>query len=156
MPDRRVVLVGAGAIAAGLGRALPARSAADRSSRKETGMGRVVGLGGVFLKVEDEKAWRDWYTQALGVKFADFGGAVFTHPKKGVTQISPFAASSDYFKPSTAPFMINLIVEDIDGLIAQAAAHGAPCLGRQDDATYGRFAWLLDPAGIKVELWEPA
>ena len=56
MPDRRVVLVCAGAIAAGLGRALPARSAADTSSRKETGMGRVVGLGGVFLKVEDEKA----------------------------------------------------------------------------------------------------
>jgi predicted enzyme related to lactoylglutathione lyase len=156
MPDRRAVLSGAGAFAAGLGLAPQALPASDHSFQKESGMGRVVGLGGVFLKVEDEKAWRDWYTQALGVTFADFGGAVFTHPAKGITQISPFAASSDYFKPSTAPFMINLIVEDIDGLIAQAAAHGSPCLGRQDDATYGRFAWLLDPAGIKVELWEPA
>jgi predicted enzyme related to lactoylglutathione lyase len=149
MPDRRVVIAGAGAIAAGLGLASSTQSAPNPSPGKDSHMARVVGLGGIFLKVDDEKAWRDWYTKALGVHFTDYGAAVFTPPKKGVAQISPFAATTTYFKPSTAPFMINLIVEDIDGLVAQAAAHGAPCLGRQDES-YGRFAWLLDPAGIKV------
>jgi len=157
MPDRRAMIGGAAAaVAVGSGFASQTRSAVEPSTLKESSMASVVGLGGVFLKVGDEATWRDWYMKALGVQFAKFGGAVFKHPAKGVTQISPFAANTDYFKPSTAPFMINLIVEDIDGLVAQAEAHGAPCLGRQDDATYGRFAWFMDPAGIKVELWEPA
>jgi predicted enzyme related to lactoylglutathione lyase len=156
MPDRRTILSGAGAVVAGLGLASQVRATPENSNQKESIMAGVVGLGGVFLKVEDERAWREWYTKALGVQFAKFGGAVFKHPGKGVTQISPFAPNSDYFKPSTAPFMINLIVEGIDALVAQAEAQGSPCLGRQDDATYGRFAWFVDPAGIKVELWEPA
>jgi predicted enzyme related to lactoylglutathione lyase len=151
--DRRTLLTGAGATAVGAGLASEAGSQA--APAKADG-GRVLGLGGVFLKVADKKAWRAWYAEALGVKFEDFGSAIFPHPKAGVTQLAPFAADSDYFKPSTAPFMINLIVEDIDALIERAAAHGAPCLGRQDDPSFGRFAWLLDPAGIKVELWEPA
>jgi len=156
MPDRRAVLGGAGAAVIGLGLASPVRSSPNDSIPKETKLARVLGLGGIFLKVEDETAWRDWYAEALGVHFTDYGSAVFSHPSKGVTQLAPFGAKSDYFKPSTAPFMINLIVEDIDGLVAKAQAHGAPCLGRQDDETYGRFAWFMDPAGIKVELWEPA
>ena len=68
--------------------------------------------------------------------------------------MASFSADTDYFAPSDAPFMINLIVEDIDGVLAKAEAAGEKALGRQDES-YGRFAWLLDPAGIKVELWEP-
>lgn len=114
----------------------------------------VIGLGGVFLAVADAGHWRAWYERVLGVSFTDFGSAVFPHSEGGFTQVAPFAADNPYFHPSTAPFMINLVVEDIDGLVARAVAAGAECLGRQEDG-YGRFAWFLDPAGVKVELWEP-
>lgn len=117
-------------------------------------MGKVLGLGGVFLKIGEVETWRAWYARVLGVKFEDFGSAVFTHPAAGFTQLAPFAADTDYFAPSAAPFMVNLIVEDMDALLARAAREGAATLGRQEEP-YGRFAWLIDPAGIKVELWEP-
>ncbi|HEY5070788.1 MAG TPA: VOC family protein [Caulobacteraceae bacterium] len=117
-------------------------------------MGKVLGLGGIFVKMAELEDWRAWYARVLGVKFEDFGSALFAHPKTGFTQLAPFAADTDYFAPSTAPFMINLIVEDIDAVLVRAAAAGAAPLGRQDES-YGRFAWLIDPAGIKVELWEP-
>lgn len=151
--DRRSILGGAGAIAGGFGLASPAQSEPGHTDTSDPKSPRVLGLGGVFLKVDDPKAWRAWYARVLGVRFADFGSAIFAHPHAGFTQITPFADTS-YFKPSKAPFMINLIVENIDGLVARAAEQGAPCLGRQEES-YGRFAWLLDPAGIKVELWEP-
>ena len=148
--DRRSIIAGAGVVVAGLGLASTAESA-EAPAERTAG---VVGLGGVFLKVEDPAAWRAWYERVLGVKFESYGSAIFPHPNRGFGQIAPFAEHTTYFKPSQAPFMINLIVEDIDGLVARAAAQGVPCLGRQDEA-YGRFAWFLDPAGIKVELWEP-
>jgi predicted enzyme related to lactoylglutathione lyase len=117
-------------------------------------MAKVLGLGGVFVKVDDLEAWKGWYATVLGVKFEDYGSAIFAHPKVGCVNLSPFASDSSYFAPSSAAFMINLIVEDMDGVLARAAEHGAQALGRQDES-YGRFAWLLDPAGVKVELWEP-
>ena len=117
-------------------------------------MAKVVGLGGVFIKAADMAAWRAWYRDVLGVGFEDFGGAVFRHPDAGFTTLAPFAADTDYFQPSSQPFMINLIVEDIDGVLAAARAAGVEPVGRQDE-DYGRFAWLIDPAGVKVELWEP-
>ncbi len=117
-------------------------------------MAKVLGLGGVFVKCADAVAWRDWYARVLGVKFEDYGASLFAHPKVGSTNLASFPADTDYFAPSQAPVMINLIVEDMDGLLAKAASEGVEPLGRQDES-YGRFAWLLDPAGIKVELWEP-
>jgi predicted enzyme related to lactoylglutathione lyase len=117
-------------------------------------MAKVVGLGGVFVKAADLPAWKDWYRRVLGVSLEDYGGAMFEHPAIGFTQLAPFGADSDYFAPSTAPFMINLIVDDLDGVLAIAAAAGETPLGRQED-DYGRFAWLIDPAGIKIELWQP-
>ncbi len=117
-------------------------------------MARVLGLGGVFVKAPDLEAWRAWYRDVLGVRFEDFGAAIFKHPDAGFTTLAPFAPDTDYFLPSAQPFMINLIVEDIDGVLAAAAAAGALPAGRQDE-DYGRFAWLIDPAGVKVELWEP-
>jgi len=152
--DRRSIIAGAGVVAAGLSLASTVESEAAPAPAPDGRTARVVGLGGVFLKVEDTKAWRAWYERVLGVTFTSYGSAVFPHPVQGVEQISPFAADTTYFKPSQAPFMINLIVEDIDGLVARAAAQGVPCLDRQD-GSYGRFAWFLDPAGVKVELWEP-
>jgi len=117
-------------------------------------MTRVLGLGGVFVKTVDPDAWRAWYRDVLGVRFEDFGTATFAHPKSGLTTLSAFPPDTDYFQPSSAPFMINLIVDDLDGILAMAKAEGVEPTGRQDEP-YGRFAWLIDPAGVKVELWQP-
>ena len=117
-------------------------------------MAKVLGLGGVFFKVQDPEGVRAWYAKVLGIEFDAYGGTHFKHPDKGVTVLTPFKADTDYFKPSTAPFMINLIVDDLDGVLAHAKAAGVEPLGRQD-ADYGNFAWLLDPAGVKLELWQP-
>ncbi len=119
-------------------------------------MAKVLGLGGIFFKAEDPAAVREWYARVLGFDVKSWGGAIFNHPKTGKTNWSPFAADTKYFEPSAAPFMINFIVDDIDGVLAKAAAEGVEALGQQDEGGLGRFAWLLDPAGVKIELWEPA
>ncbi len=117
-------------------------------------MGKVLGIGGVFYKAQDPQSVRDWYAGVLGFELTPWGGVKL--PGSGASQQwSVFAADTDYMAPSEQPFMLNLVVEDLDGLLERAAAAGAPVLERQEEA-YGRFAWLLDPAGVKVELWEPA
>src|ERR1041384_455363 len=116
-------------------------------------MARVTGLGGIFYKVEDKAATALWYKETLGVG-GDWG-AMFPHSGDpgGYTLLSPFKASSDYFAPSPAAFMINLRVDDLDGMVADLEAKGIAILGRQDE-DYGKFAWILDCDGIKVELWQ--
>lgn len=117
-------------------------------------MAKVSGLGGVFYKVADTEATRSWYRDTLGVG-GDYG-AMFPFKNddpEGFTLLTPFEAGSDYFAPSTERFMINLRVDDLDGMIADLAAKGIEILGRQDK-DYGRFAWILDPDGVKVELWQ--
>ncbi|MBI1685332.1 VOC family protein [Caulobacter hibisci] len=118
-------------------------------------MAKVLGIGGVFFKAKDPKALAEWYTRVLGFETESWGGAVFQHPKIGMASWSPFPADTRYFEPSAASFMINLIVDDLDGVLAKAAAEGVEATGRQDEE-YGRFAWLVDPEGFKVELWQPA
>ncbi|MFZ5670957.1 MAG: VOC family protein [Pseudomonadota bacterium] len=118
-------------------------------------MARVLGIGGVFFKAEDGDAVRDWYRRVLGLDIQDWGGTAFSHPDRGAVVWSPFAADTGYFAPSTLPFMINFIVDDLDGVLARAGAEGVEALGRSDDDPSGRFAWLLDPAGVKIELWQP-
>jgi predicted enzyme related to lactoylglutathione lyase len=118
-------------------------------------MARVLGVGGVFFKAADPAAVNAWYERVLGFQISDWGGAVFDHPAIGKTNWAPFKADTDYFAPSDAAFMINFIVDDLDGLLAKAAAEGVEPTGRQDEEM-GRFAWLMDPAGVKIELWQPA
>jgi catechol 2,3-dioxygenase-like lactoylglutathione lyase family enzyme len=118
-------------------------------------MARVTGLGGIFYKVADPKRTADWYRDMLGL-----GGEWGIHlPWSGepgedpYSLLSAFKADTDYFSPSAEPFMINLRVDDLDGLIAQLEAKGVEVLGRQDE-DYGNFAWIMDPDGIKLELWQ--
>ena len=118
-------------------------------------MGKVLGIGGVFFKAGDNVEVRDWYAKVLGFEVADWGGVVFPHPATGYQGWSPFKADSDYLDPSPHPMMINLIVDDLDEVLAKAKAAGVEPLRRDDGDDAGRFAWLLDPMGIKVELWEP-
>lgn len=118
-------------------------------------MAKVLGIGGIFFKAEDPKALGEWYKRVLGFPVTDWGGAMFPHPTLGLTLWTPFKADTDHFAPSPHPFMINLIVDDIDGVLERAKAEGVEPIKRQDDENFGRFAWILDPAGVKVELWQP-
>ncbi|MEA3054252.1 MAG: hypothetical protein QOG72_3155 [Sphingomonadales bacterium] len=116
-------------------------------------MAKVTGLGGVFYKVEDKEATARWYKEMLGVG-GEWGATfAFAGDPGGYTVLSQFKASSDYFAPSEARFMINLRVDDLDAMIAELEAKGIEILGRQDEE-YGKFAWILDCDGIKIELWE--
>jgi predicted enzyme related to lactoylglutathione lyase len=118
-------------------------------------MAKVLGIGGVFFKAADPAALAAWYARVLGVEVQDWGGATFPPLPHGVTVWSPFKPSSDYFAPSEQPFMINFVVDDLDGVLARAKTEGAQPVGRNDKDPSGRFAWLMDPAGVKIELWEP-
>jgi catechol 2,3-dioxygenase-like lactoylglutathione lyase family enzyme len=113
----------------------------------------VTGLGGLFYKVADTEATSRWYKETLGV--GGEWGAMFPHSASpdGYSLLSAFKSTSDYFDPSGAAFMINLRVDDLDGMIADLEGKGVEIIGRQDE-DYGKFAWILDCDGIKVELWQ--
>ncbi|HEV7386598.1 MAG TPA: VOC family protein [Phenylobacterium sp.] len=117
-------------------------------------MAKVLGIGGVFFKAADPQAVRDWYARVLGFEIQEWGGVIWPHPAIGHGNWSVFEAATRYYDPSNAPFMVNFIVDDLDGVLAKARDEGAEPLDQQDD-TYGRFAWLMDPAGVKIELWQP-
>ena len=119
--------------------------------------GHVTGVGGVFFKAKDPKALAAWYRDVLGLPLEAWGGAALrydapNHPP--ALAWNAFPASTKYFAPSTSEFMINYAVDDMNALLARLRAKGVPILKRVDDAN-GRFAWILDPEGNKIELWEP-
>lgn len=123
-------------------------------------MAKILGLGGLFFKSADPDATRGWYTRVLGIEFESWGGVVFrpevaaAHPG-AATVFSPFEASTDHFAPSDAPFMINLMVDDLDAILARCAEQGVEPLERVPDQGMGRFAHIMAPDGLKIELWEP-
>ena len=124
-------------------------------------MARITGIGGVFFRARGETAaLAAWYRDALGLHLQDWGGAVLSWPEDragdgGCTVWHLAAADSTWFDPSPAPFMINYRVDDLDGIIARLAAMGTPLHQGPETHENGRFAWVIDPEGNKVELWEP-
>lgn len=118
-------------------------------------MARVLGIGGVFFKARDVEAAKAWYARVLGFDVTPHGVMFPPLPEGGVTVWSPFAADTTYFSPSAAPMMLNLVVDDLDAVLARVRAEGVEVLGVQDEP-YGRFAWILDPDGLKLELWQAA
>ena len=124
-------------------------------------MTRVTGIGGIFFKAKDAPALRAWYKQHLGIDVQPWGGAAFDwngpdNPDGvGTTAWSLFAQTSDHFAPSTAPFMINYRVHDLHALLAALRAEGVRIEGELQESEYGKFGWIVDPEGNKVELWEP-
>ncbi|HEX4737358.1 MAG TPA: VOC family protein [Allosphingosinicella sp.] len=119
--------------------------------------GRITGIGGVFIKSANPKALAAWYRDVLGIKLEAWGGATLKydapgHPAEIVW--SAFPAQSGYFAPSTREVMLNFAVDDLDVFTARLKAKGVPILKRNEDAT-GRFAWIMDPDGTKIELREP-
>lgn len=119
--------------------------------------GRITGVGGVFFKAKDPKALAAWYRDVLGLPLEAWGGAALRYdaPKHPPALIwNAFPASTNYFAPSTGDFMINYAVDDMDAFLSRLRAKGVAILKRDDDPN-GRFAWILDPEGNKIELWEP-
>lgn len=119
--------------------------------------GHITGIGGVFFKAKDPKALSAWYRDVLGLPLESWGGAMLrydapNHPP--VLTWNAFPASTSYFAPSTSDFMINYAVDDMDAFITRLKAKGVSILKDEDDPN-GRFAWILDPEGNKIELWEP-
>jgi len=119
-------------------------------------MARALGVGGVFFKSPDPARLRSWYAQWLGIAADEYGAnfAPAAMPEGAVTVWSPFAATTDYFAPSSASFMINFVVDDLDGVLAQVRSGGAEVVGTENH-DYGRFGWFVDPDGNKIELWQP-
>ena len=122
-------------------------------------MAKVLGIGGVFFKAQDPKQLATWYESWLGLEIdPSFGGTSFypsTLPDEAYTVWSPFKESTTYFDPSTSPFMINLIVDDLPGALSQVKEGGATLVGDPEASEYGAFGWFIDPEGNKVELWQP-
>jgi len=121
-------------------------------------MARVLGVGGVFFKSEDPEKLGQWYQEWLGVPVDPPYGASFKSadmPAEGCTVWAPFKQETTYFQPSEHPYMFNLVVDDLDGALAQVKEGGAEIVGEVEEFDYGRFGWFVDPEGNKVELWQP-
>lgn len=121
---------------------------------------RVTGIGGVFLKVRDKAAMNDWYAKHLGIPVTEWGAMFHWREKdapdqEGMTIWSLFRHDSDYFGPGNSQVMLNYRVENLDVLLEALKAEGVKIDPKRQDEDYGRFAWIYDPEGNKIELWEP-
>jgi predicted enzyme related to lactoylglutathione lyase len=126
-------------------------------------MAKVTGIGGVFFKASDPEALKQWYVKYLGVELTDWGGVVFNwaddqkaQADGGMTVWHLADADGDWFAPSTSQLMVNYRVDDLAGILARFAADGIEPVKGPDTEFNGQFAWVMDPEGNKVELWQPA
>jgi catechol 2,3-dioxygenase-like lactoylglutathione lyase family enzyme len=131
----------------------PAADAGERT------MSHITGIGGVFFKSPDPKKLAAWYRDVLGLKVEDWGGAMLSYEGKDHPPVlvwNPFPANTKHFAPSTREFMINFAVDDMDAFIAMLKSKHVEILKRDDESDpSGRFAWIMDPDGTKIELWQP-
>jgi len=118
-------------------------------------MERVVGIGGIFFKAKDPKQLKAWYREVLGLPMDEHGETMFGEGARGPLVWSPFPADTTYFEPSKAPFMINFRVKDLHAMLAQLRAAGATVDEKVQEESYGKFGWVMDPEGNRIELWEP-
>lgn len=133
-----------------------AESKQDGSAQR----GRIIGIGGVFFKAPDKDATRAWYSEHLGIADGGYGAIMKWREhddpeKEQMTVWSVFPATSDYFGPGDSQFMMNYIVDDLDALLARLKEEGVRIDEKRMDESYGRFAWIYDLNGKKIELWEP-
>ena len=122
-------------------------------------MKRVTGVGGIFIRAKDPAALRAWYKTHLGIDVQVWGGTAFRwvddqdQPTAGTTVWSIGDGSN--FAPGTASFMVNYRVADLHGLLRELRNEGCQVLDKVDDSEYGKFGWVIDPEGNKIELWQP-
>jgi len=118
-------------------------------------MKRVTGIGGIFFKSPDSKRLHEWYRRHLGIDVQEWGGAAFSWTAPGSTIWSVFDQDSKYFDPSHSNFMVNYRVEDLQSLLALLRAEGCIVDEKVEESQYGKFGWVLDPDGNRIELWQP-
>jgi predicted enzyme related to lactoylglutathione lyase len=118
-------------------------------------MKRVTGIGGIFFQAQDPARLRSWYQAHLGIDVQPWGGAAVPTAGADSTIWSIGAAGSGQFAPSTSAFMINYRVDDLAALLQALRAEGCQVLDNTEDGAYGKFGWVIDPEGNKVELWQP-
>jgi predicted enzyme related to lactoylglutathione lyase len=127
-------------------------------------MQRVTGIGGIFFKARDADGLREWYRRHLGLDIQDWGGLSFPppHTAAGAEPLAAhttwciFPADSDYFGgPRSAPFMVNYRVADLDALLAVLRREGCTVDEKTEVSEYGKFGWVVDPEGNRIELWQP-
>jgi len=124
-------------------------------------MERVMGIGGIFFKATDKVALGAWYRDNLGVAVEEaWGGANFSWKENNPhgdahTVWSPFASDTGYFAPSTKGFMVNFRVRDLHAMLDQLRANGCDVDDKVEASDYGKFGWVMDPEGNRIELWEP-
>ena len=119
---------------------------------------RVTGLGGFFFKTKNPDKVKEWYGKHLGLPVDDYGCTFWWKDKEGKdcsTQWSPFKEDTNYFEPSKKPFMMNFRVENLKELLVTLKKEGVTIVGEIEEYDYGKFGWILDPEGNKIELWEP-
>ncbi|MFT5675876.1 MAG: putative enzyme related to lactoylglutathione lyase [Paraglaciecola sp.] len=128
-------------------------------STKENTMSRVTGIGGIFIKAKDPAKLQNWYKQHLGIDVQAWGGTSFRwvdssgNPTPGTT--AWMIGDGNNFTPSNAPFMVNYRVSDLTALLTALRAEGCDVLEKTEESEYGKFGWVMDPEGNKIELWEP-
>ena len=124
-------------------------------------MARITGVGGIFFKSKgDRTALAAWYQKHLGLRLEVFGGAILRWPEdqaedKGVTVWHVADSDTEWFSPSNASFMVNYRVDDLGELLTALRAAGVEIVGGPESHENGKFAWIMDPDGNKIELWEP-
>ena len=123
-------------------------------------MERVQGIGGVFLRAKDRAALAKWYGDHLGLKIEDWFGAVIPWADqdgadKAMTVWSAFAPETDYFGDAGQQVMINFRVKDLHAMLAQLRGGGVEVLDKVEESEFGRFGWVVDCEGNRIELWEP-
>lgn len=124
-------------------------------------MKRVTGIGGVFFRAKDAPTLLAWYKRHLGIDVQEWGGAAFSwtdsdgKPFAGTTAWSIASAEDERFPSGAAPFMVNYRVHDLDALVKALREEGCNVVDRVDESEYGKFGWVIDPEGNKVELWQP-
>ena len=119
---------------------------------------RVTGIGGLFFKSKDPNSIKEWYGKHLGLPVDNYGCSFWWKDKEGndaMTQWSPFKEDTEYFKPSEKQFMMNFRVENLEELLKVLKEEGVTIVGKMEEYDYGKFGWILDPEGNKIELWEP-
>jgi len=119
-------------------------------------MKRVTGIGGIFFKCDDPKQQKEWYSKHLGLpEHGVFEWRDKEHPEQVCSSVvGLFKKETDYFKPATKDHMVNFRVANLVELLAQLKEEGVEIVGEMQDSEYGKFGWILDPEGNKIELWQ--
>lgn len=161
--SRWVWYMGIGVVSFGMGSKIgqPETMEVTTEIPADTAAVRVTGIGGVFFKSDDPASIRNWYRTHLGIDSEDWGGFAFQWQEQerpdetGYTVWGVFPDTTDYFAPAQQPYMFNYRVADLAGLMTALRAEGVEIAGEIEEYPNGKFAWILDPEGRKIELWEP-